>query len=94
MLAACSVVSVTFFCLFSLPYQSDMQKCLPDNIRRLVQIQQISFFFPARDSRGVLSNANIEIVFHSRLAEMVKDVDKAQFLLLIALFQVAIQLLK
>lgn len=69
------------FCLFALSYQSDTQKCLPDNIHRVLQIQQNSSF-SARNSRGVLSNANTEIVFHSRLAEIVKDVNKAEFLLL------------
>lgn len=48
------------FCLFAVSYQCATQKCLADNIHRMGQIPQNSSF-SARDSRWVLSNANIEL---------------------------------
>lgn len=86
----CDIFSASFHSPTKVPRRNACQTTFTDWCR----FSKTHFFFQQETARDSLSNANTEIVFHSRLAEMVKDVDKAEYLLLIALFQVAIQLLK
>lgn len=81
MLTTCSVVSVTFSASLHFHTNATHTNACQTTFTEWCRLSE-THHFQQETQKGVLSNANIEIVFHSRLAEIVKDVYKAEFLLL------------